>query len=170
MKFWFGISLEATATWPQLENTVVRSRTLTSAETKYAPIELELQAIAYATRKCHTFQAGTTFKLFTDHRPLISIRNKRKLDDVSNSRILRSVLKIWTTILLWNTSLARIIKRRTPFHAIRLIAQMKATKHMVNCKPFSFKCAANHRLKRPIAPFDSNASETQPKMTKNTNY
>ena len=41
------------------------SRTLTSAETRYAPIELELQAIVYATRKCHSFLAGTTFKLFT---------------------------------------------------------------------------------------------------------
>ena len=70
------------------------SRTLTSAETRYAPIELELQAIVYATRKCHTFLAGTTFKLFTNHGPLVNICNKRKLDDVSNSRILRSLLKL----------------------------------------------------------------------------
>ena len=42
------------------------SRTSTSAETRYAPIELELQAIVYATRKCHTFLADTAFKLFTD--------------------------------------------------------------------------------------------------------
>ena len=66
------------------------SRTLTSAETRYAPTKLELQA----TRKCHIFLAGTTFKLFTDHRPLVNICNKRKLDDVSNSRILRSLLKL----------------------------------------------------------------------------
>ena len=70
------------------------SRTLTSAETRYAPIELQLQAIVYATRKCHTFLAGTTFKLFTDHRSLVNICNKRKLSDVSNSRILRSLLKL----------------------------------------------------------------------------
>ena len=39
---------------------------------------------------------------------------------------------------------------------------MKATKHILKYKPFSFKCAAYHRLKRPIAPFNSNVSETQP--------
>ena len=42
---------------------MVRSRILTSAKTKYAPIELELQPIVYATRKYHTFLASTTFKL-----------------------------------------------------------------------------------------------------------
>ena len=45
-------------------------------------------------------------------------------------------------------------------------SQMKATKHMVKYKLFSFECATYHRLKRPIAPFDSNVSETQPKMIK----
>ena len=45
MKLRSEISLEATATWPQLENTVVKSRTLTSGETRCASIEVELQAI-----------------------------------------------------------------------------------------------------------------------------
>ena len=70
------------------------SRTLTPAETRYAPIELELQAIVYATKKCHNFLAGTKFNLFTDHRPLVSICNKRRLDNINNSRILRSLLKL----------------------------------------------------------------------------
>ena len=70
------------------------SRTLTPAETRYAPIELELQAIVYATKKCHNFLAGTKFNLFTDHRPLVNICNKRRLDKINNSRILQSLLKL----------------------------------------------------------------------------
>ena len=70
------------------------SRTLTPAETRYAPIEFELQAIVYATKECHNFLAGTKFNLFTDHRPLVSICNKRRLDNINNSRILRSLLKL----------------------------------------------------------------------------
>ena len=38
---------------------------------------------------------------------------------------------------------------------------MKATKHRVKCKPFSFKCVAYHKLKRPIAPFDSNRNAAE---------
>ena len=78
----------------RLETIQTGSRTLTPAETRYAPIELELQAIVYATKKCHNFLAGTKFNLFTDHRPLVSICNKRRLDNINNSRILRSLLKL----------------------------------------------------------------------------
>ena len=70
------------------------SRTLTPAETRYAPIELELQAIVYATKKCYNFLAGTKFNVFTDHRPLVSICNKPRLDNINNFRILRSLLKL----------------------------------------------------------------------------
>ena len=70
------------------------SRTLKSAETRYAPIKLELQAFVYATKKCHNFLVGTKFNLFTDHSPLVSICNKRRLDNINNSRILQSLLKI----------------------------------------------------------------------------
>ena len=70
------------------------SRTVTPTETRYAPIELELQAIVYTMKKCHTFLAGTKFNLFTDHRPLVSICNKQRLNNINNSRILRSLLKL----------------------------------------------------------------------------
>ena len=46
------------------------SRTLHDAETRYAPTELELQAIVYVTSKCNTILAGHDFVTFTDHRPL----------------------------------------------------------------------------------------------------
>ena len=70
------------------------SRTLHDAETRYAPIELELQAIVYATAKCNMFLAGNVFTIFTDHRPLTTICNKRRLDEVANTRILRSLVKL----------------------------------------------------------------------------
>ena len=70
------------------------SRTLAPAETRYAPIELELQGIVYATKKCYNFLTETKFNLFTDYRPLVSICNKRRLDNINNSRILRSLLKL----------------------------------------------------------------------------
>ena len=53
MKLRSEISLEATATWPQLENTVVKSRTLTSDEARCAPIEMELQAIVNSIRRAN---------------------------------------------------------------------------------------------------------------------
>ena len=78
-------------TWRPIQ---LRSRTLHDAETRYAPIELELQAIVYATSKCNVFLAGNDFVIFTDHRPLVTICNKRKLDEVANTRILRSLIKL----------------------------------------------------------------------------
>ena len=139
---------------------------MTSAVTRYAPIEVELQAMVYATRKYHIFLADTTFELFTDHRPLINISNKRKLNDVSNSRILRSFLKLMD----YNFTVEYIPGSHNKavhsfFCATWWIAQMKAAKHMLKCKPFSFECAAYHRLKGLISPFDLNVSEPQPKMT-----
>ena len=68
--------------------------TLHDAETRYALIELELQAIVYATSKCNMFLAGHNFVIFTDHLPLTTICNKRRLDEVANTRILQSLVKL----------------------------------------------------------------------------
>ena len=51
----------------------VASRSLLDAETRYYPIELELQCVAWATRKCSTFLLGNRFVCYTDHQPLINI-------------------------------------------------------------------------------------------------
>ena len=66
------------------------SRMLHDAETRYAPIELELQAIVYATSKCNMCLGGHNFVIFTDHRPLTTICYKRRFHD----RILRSLVKL----------------------------------------------------------------------------
>ena len=70
------------------------SRTLHDAETSYAPIELELQAIVYATSKCNMFLAGHDFVIFTDHRPQTTICNKRRFDEMANTGILLSLVKL----------------------------------------------------------------------------
>ena len=38
--------------------------------------------------------AGNAFVIFTDHRPLVTICNKHRLDEVANTRILRSLIKL----------------------------------------------------------------------------
>ena len=72
----------------------VGSRRLMDAETRYAPIELELTGLAWAIRKCRKFLTDVKFKVYTDHRPLVSICNKRRLDEVENRRLLNCLLKI----------------------------------------------------------------------------
>lgn len=64
------------------------SRSLLPAETRYATIELELLAIAYAVMKCRHYCHGTTVDVLTDHRPLVGIFSK-ELDSIENSRIMR---------------------------------------------------------------------------------
>ena len=66
------------------------SRFLSDAETRYAMIELECLAAAWAMRKCRQFLEGLpSFQLLTDHRPLIPILNDYHLDKLDNPRILR---------------------------------------------------------------------------------
>jgi len=48
------------------------SRSLTETESRYAIVELEMLAVAYATSKCHLFLAGLQhFRVITGHNPLI---------------------------------------------------------------------------------------------------
>ena len=50
------------------------SRFLTDTETRYAMIELEMLAVAWAVKKCRIFLEGLSqFDIITDHRPLITI-------------------------------------------------------------------------------------------------
>ena len=66
------------------------SRFLSDAESRYAMIELECLAAAWAMRKCRQFLEGLpSFHLLTDHRPLIPILNDYFLDKLDNPRILR---------------------------------------------------------------------------------
>ena len=66
------------------------SRSATSTESRYAPIELEALGVAYAVGKCEYFLRGNphTTTVLTDHRPLEGIFRK-DLADVSNTRVQR---------------------------------------------------------------------------------
>ena len=71
------------------------SRFLTGAESRYAVIELELLAIAWAITKCKIFLAGLPhFIVITDHHPLVPILNSHRLDEIENPRLQRLKTRI----------------------------------------------------------------------------
>ena len=71
------------------------SRLLVDAETRYAMIELECLAAAWAMWKCRPFLEGLpTFELLIDHRPLIPILNDYPLGKLENKRLLLLVEKM----------------------------------------------------------------------------
>ena len=66
----------------------VGSHFLSSAESRYAIIELEMLAVAWTVMKCKTFLAGLQhFKVITDHNLLIPILNGHRLDEIENPRL-----------------------------------------------------------------------------------
>ena len=66
------------------------SRFLSDAESRYAVIELELLAVAWAVTKCKLFLAGLPhFTVVTDHHPLVPILNSHRLDEIENPRLQR---------------------------------------------------------------------------------
>lgn len=64
------------------------SRSLNSAETRYATNELECLAIQWAIQDCKYYLLGCNFTVITDHRPLVGTFDK-PLADLSNARLLR---------------------------------------------------------------------------------
>ena len=64
------------------------SRSLTDAEKRYAVIELECLAIAWAISKSDYNLRGSSFQVFTDHKPLLGVFNKAFVD-VPNARLQR---------------------------------------------------------------------------------
>ncbi len=66
------------------------SRFLTDTESRYAVIELECLAVAWAVKKCNIFPSGTDhFTVLTDHSPLVPILNTNRLDEIENPRLRR---------------------------------------------------------------------------------
>ncbi|PIK42442.1 hypothetical protein BSL78_20701, partial [Apostichopus japonicus] len=53
------------------------SRALTTAETRYSQIEKELLALIFGLERNHQFTYGRKIKLWTDHKPLVSISKKQ---------------------------------------------------------------------------------------------
>ena len=71
------------------------SRFLTDTETRYAMIELEMLAVAWAVKKCRIFLEGLSqFDIITDHRPLITILNKHHLGKIENPRLQRLRMRL----------------------------------------------------------------------------
>ena len=66
------------------------SRYLNDAESRYAAVELELLAIVYAVQKCKIYLIGNSnFTVVVDHRPLLSILDRKRMDEIENSRLQR---------------------------------------------------------------------------------
>jgi hypothetical protein len=70
------------------------SRSLNSAESRYAPIELECLGVSYALAKCHFYLAGLPrpFTVITDHKPLVGLFEK-PLSEVPIARLQRLRLR-----------------------------------------------------------------------------
>ena len=70
------------------------SRSLSPAERNYSTLELELTAIVWGITKCKYFLKGiSSFKVITDHRPLVGVFNKQ-MPQIDNARIVRLREKI----------------------------------------------------------------------------
>ena len=70
--------------------TLAGSRFLKPAETRYAPVEGEALAIAYALQQTKFFTLGCdSLLVVTDHKPLSKVLGDRTLDEISNTRLLK---------------------------------------------------------------------------------
>ena len=66
------------------------SRFLKPAESKYAPVEGEALAIAWALEHSKYFTQGCdNLLIITDHKPLVKLFGDRTLDEISNPRLFR---------------------------------------------------------------------------------
>ena len=97
----FILQQKTGSTWSLVQ---AGSRFLSDPESRYAIIELELLAVAWAITKCNIFLAGLPhFTVVTDHHPLISILNSHRLDAIQNPRLQRLKTKImgYTFTAVW---------------------------------------------------------------------
>ncbi len=89
------------------------SRFISDAQSRYAMVELELLAVAYAMTECHNYLFGLPhFELVVDHQPLVSILNKKTLDCIDNERIRR--LKAATSRYTFSTKWRKGKDHRIP--------------------------------------------------------
>ncbi len=58
------------------------SRTLTPTEQRYAQVEKEALAVTWACERFRDFLIGLTFKIETDHKPLIPLLGSKNLEDL----------------------------------------------------------------------------------------
>ena len=87
------------------------SRSLSSAESRYATVELECLAIHFALGKCRHFLLGMPmFTIVTDHKPLLGVF-KNKMDETTNPRLLRMQEKMvnYSFELTWREGKSHLI-------------------------------------------------------------
>jgi hypothetical protein len=79
------------------------SRVLSPAETRYSIPELELLAVVYACEKCSLYLQGREFTVVTDHKPLLTILNRKSIETVTSPRLLRlrQRLQAFTFVTEW---------------------------------------------------------------------
>lgn len=66
------------------------SRSLSHAERNYSEIEKKALSIVFGVKRFHNYLYGRTFKVLTDHRPLIVLFDpKRKASAVATARVHR---------------------------------------------------------------------------------
>ena len=68
------------------------SKSLSDIETRYACIERELLAIVFGVQRFHTYLYGRSFKVITDHKPLVMILQKPLVS--APPRLQRMLLKL----------------------------------------------------------------------------
>ena len=66
------------------------SMTFNSAEQHYAPIDRELLALRWGVKNFRKFLFGVRFTIFTDHRPLLFLKNMSR----ENSRLVRTISEL----------------------------------------------------------------------------
>ena len=66
------------------------SRFISESEARYAMVELELLAVAWAVNKCRMYLLGLPdFEIVVDHKPLIPLLNEKTMDLIENPRLMR---------------------------------------------------------------------------------
>ena len=77
------------------------SKTLTSAETRYANIERELLGVMGALEKFHYFTFGHPVVILTDHKPLIAISKKALINAPPQLQRLLLRMNNYNVVLTW---------------------------------------------------------------------
>ena len=87
------------------------SRFLKDAESRYAPVEGEMLAVAWSLEDSKYFTLGCKdLVIATDHKPLVKLLGDRELADISNPRLFR----IKQRTMLWRYNVVHVPGVKNP--------------------------------------------------------